>query len=202
MHKQMITSYRLSSQNGHSLDLCDAFFAVIVSPDSGDVLFHEGKDGLNGASMSGSMINGFAINEDAHLFLTFSCGTGDETHTIGRVAHEDLDVAKSWIKNVNRIYVGHSHFRDGTRKVFESISPHISSDNLFESNQKTRPQVPIEGINTGVEEYINLMKNSRYPRELLKNDDPIPIKAEEIVLLFQTDTKQKNRYSFLGCTNK
>jgi hypothetical protein len=105
---QTITSYNLSAQLGHSLDVDDVLAAIIVSPNDGTVQFNEGKTGLNGMCLTRKVIRCFQIDtQTKNLALVISRPSihrEDEIYVIGRVADEDVDSATSWVKIVNNIY--------------------------------------------------------------------------------------------------
>ena len=101
-----ITSFVLSSLSGFTLDTDTHQRAVLVFPETGDILFHEGQYGiLDGVGIQGKSVIDFWLDrENAELVigLSFKRGSKAERHVIGRV--EDEDSAQAWVTRVNALY--------------------------------------------------------------------------------------------------
>jgi hypothetical protein len=102
-----IKNFIFTSKRGFFLDLEDARLAITVTPNDGDILFHEGPglDRFDGVSVSGKAVQRFELarfNGMLAVNLLFSRGRQTEKYLIGIT--EDEDSALAWIERVNKIY--------------------------------------------------------------------------------------------------
>lgn len=118
---RLIISFSLSQQFGYTLDIDDTPEAVIVYPNSGAVLLHEGPDGIyDGVAIEGKAVLGFWIDRiegQLALGIKFKRGTRIESHVFGRVG--DQESAEVWIQRVNRVY---EHLYSLKKNIAESRS--------------------------------------------------------------------------------
>jgi hypothetical protein len=102
-----ITEFILTNDNGFFLSLEDKQLSVTVSPNDGDVHFHEGNgpDRLNEYVISGRNVKEFEVTRVRGLIgvnVWFNCGDKTENYFIGFVTDEEN--AKHWVDRVNTIY--------------------------------------------------------------------------------------------------
>src|SRR5205809_278652 len=104
---KVITRFSLSSRSGFHLDLEDAPAAVTVTPNSGDVLLHEGVGSarLEHVAVSGSSVVGFSLGRIegvVQLILRFRRGSRTQEHVLG--IPDDLESAEAWVQRVGALY--------------------------------------------------------------------------------------------------
>ncbi len=102
-----ISALTFTDGMGFFIDLEDAELAVTVTPNDGDIIFHEGEglDRFDGVSLSGDAVEEIQVNrvkEGVEIIVRFKRGQQSEKHQLGLTRDEDSAVA--WVKRVNKIY--------------------------------------------------------------------------------------------------
>lgn len=102
-----ILQFRFVPGRGFFLDLVDAPSATRVTPNSGDVVLHEGNgsDRFDGVGISGGAVLGFdLLRIEAEPVVVVKFRRGSLTDTISLGTTSDVASAERWIDRVNTIY--------------------------------------------------------------------------------------------------